>query len=81
MSAESEGIMPKKTKKKIDQIIKGVLIYWCIFVALGWITYWIMGSVPDTLIQYGLGGGAIELVVSAAIEISRDMIAKKEDKT
>ena len=34
-----------------------------------WVTFWIVGSVPDTLIQYGLGGGAVELAMAAAIKI------------
>ena len=70
-----------KPVKKLDKFVKGVMIYWLIFVSIAWITYWIKDSVPDTLIQYGLGGGAIELVASAAIEIFRDRAEKKEDKS
>lgn len=65
--------IPPKTKKKLDKIVKGVCIYWCIFVAVAWITFWFKDSVPDTLIQYGLGGGAVELIVSGVIEITRDL--------
>lgn len=64
----------------MDQIIKGVCIYWVVFVALSWVTFWVKDSVPDTLIQYGLGGGAVELVVSGIIEITRDKWQKKEEK-
>ena len=74
-----ERCKPKKKTKKMDLIIRGVLIYWCVFVALGWVTFWIKDSVPDTLIQYGLGGGAVELLVTGAIEIFRDKL-NKEDK-
>ena len=70
---------PKKTKK-IDKIVKGVCIYWIIFVSVAWVTFWIKDSVPDTLIQYGLGGGAVELLVTGAIEIFRDKL-NKEDKS
>ena len=70
----------KKKAKKIDKIVRGVLIYWIIFVSLAWVTFWIKDSVPDTLIQYGLGGGAVELIVSGLIEITRDRISKKEDR-
>jgi len=63
-----------KSLKKLNQIVNGVLAYWIIFVLIAWITYWIMGSVPDTLIQYGLGGGSIELVVSGGIEIAKTII-------
>lgn len=67
-------------KKKLDRIVRAVLFYWIIFVSVAWVTFWIKDSVPDTLIQYGLGGGAVELIVSGAIEIMRDKISKKEDQ-
>ena len=66
-------------KKKLDRIVRAVLFYWIIFVSVAWVTFWIKDSVPDTLIQYGLGGGAVELIVSGAIEIMRDRLSKKED--
>lgn len=70
----------KKTKpKKIDKIVKGVCIYWIVFVSVAWITFWFKDSVPDTLIQYGLGGGAVELVITGAIEIFRDFKSKGEE--
>lgn len=71
--------MQRKKPKKIDLIVKGVLIYWIVFVAVAWITFWIKDSVPDTLVQYGLGGGAVELLVTGSIEIFRDKL-NKEDK-
>lgn len=71
--------IPPKTKKKLDKIVKGVCIYWCLFVAVAWITFWFKDSVPDTLIQYGLGGGAVELIVSGVIEITRDLRQRGND--
>ena len=68
-----------KKQKKIDKIVRGVLIYWVLFVCVAWITFWVKDSVPDTLIQYGLGGGAVELLVTGAIEMARDRIARKEE--
>lgn len=70
---------PRKTKK-IDRIVKGVLIYWIVFVCVAWVTFWVKDSVPDTLVQYGLGGGAVELLVTGVIEIMRDKL-NKEDKS
>lgn len=67
----------KPKKKKMDVIVMGIFIYWVTFVIVSFITFWIKGSVPDTLIQYGLGGGAIELFLAAWIENNRDK--KKED--
>ena len=55
--------------KKIDRIVAGVLLYWILMVIVGWVSYFVTGGVPDTLIQVGLGGGAVELVATAAIEI------------
>lgn len=65
--------------KKIDKIVRGVCLYWIIFVIVAWVTFWVKDSIPDTLIQFGLGGGAMELLVTGAIEIFRDKM-NKEDK-
>ena len=70
----------KPKRKKLDLIVRGVLFYWVIFVMVAWITFWVKDSVPDTLIQYGLGGGAVELLVTGTIEIMRDKL-NKEDKS
>lgn len=73
-------MMRKSNKtKKIDKIVKGVLIYWVLFIITAWVTYWVKDSVPDTLIQYGLGGGAVELLITGVLEIARDKF-NKEDK-
>lgn len=69
----------KPKKKKIDRIVKAVLFYWIIFVVVAWVTFWVKDAVPDTLIQYGLGGGAVELLITGAIEIFRDKL-NREDK-
>lgn len=63
--------------KKLSKIIYGVLIYWICFVVLAWAAFFIKDSVPDSLIQYGLGGGAIELVAGAFIEIAKKLIERK----
>lgn len=65
--------------KKIDRIVKGVLIYWVVFVCVAWITFWVKDAIPDTLVTAGLGGGAVELLITGAIEIMRDKL-NKEDK-
>lgn len=70
----------KPKKKKIDRIVRGVLIYWIVFVSVAWVTFWVKDSVPDTLVQYGLGGGAVELLITGAIEIFRDKLNKEDEK-
>ena len=73
------GLAQQPKKKKIDRIVKAVLLYWIDFVVVAWVTFWVKDSVPDTLIQYGLGGGAVELLITGAIEIFRDKM-NREDK-
>lgn len=80
---EKTGIERCKTHKepkKIDIIVRGVCLYWIIFVSVAWVTFWFKDSVPDTLIQFGLGGGAVELLITGAIEIMRDRINKEDEK-
>lgn len=74
-----ERCRTKKQLKKLDVFCIGVFSYWIIFVLLSFITYWTMGSVPDTLIQYGLGGGAFELACMAAIEITTNKKGEKKN--
>lgn len=56
-------------KKKLDRIVIGTCIYFVSFMIVAWVTYWVKGDVPDTLIQFGSGGGALELALAAGIEI------------
>lgn len=73
--------MTPKKKKKIDKIVKGVCIYWIVFVVIAWVTFWVKDAVPDSLIQFGLGGGAVELLITGAIEIFRDINTRgREDE-
>lgn len=69
----------KKKRKKIDIIVRGVCLYWIIFVITAWVTFWFKDSVPDTLIQFGLGGGAVELLITGVIEIMRDKLNRRDD--
>lgn len=74
---------PKKPKKPIDKIDKFVIcvmVYWVLFVVVMTAIFCIKGIVPDTLIQYGLGGGAIELVCTAIIEIMKEREGTKKDE-
>ena len=70
----------KNKPKKMDLIFRGICIYWVTFVIVAWITYWVKDAVPDSLIQFGLGGGTLELVMSAIIEIARDTRERKREK-
>ena len=63
---------------KIDRFVIAVMVYWLLFVITMTIIFCIKNMVPDTLIQYGLGGGAIELVCTALIEIMKERRDKNE---
>ena len=65
-------------RKKIDYIVLGTCIYFILFIITAWVTYWVKGDIPEPLIQYGLGGGTIELVLSAAVEIFSNRRNKNE---
>lgn len=69
----------KPKSKKLDRIVKAVLFYWIVFVTVAWVTFWVKDAVPDTLIQYGLGGGSVELIITGLIEIARDKLQKKKE--
>lgn len=75
----NEVAQSKPKKKKIDLIVRGVLIYWVVFVIMAWVTFWVKDAIPDTLVTAGLGGGAVELLITGAIEIFRDKL-NREDK-
>mgnify|MGYP003306151366 CR=1 FL=1 len=43
------------------------------------VTFWVKGAVPDTLIQYTLGAGGVELLVLALIKVSKVIKGEKEE--
>ena len=63
--------------KTLTKIIRGVMFYWVIFVTVSWIAFFVKGQIPDTLVQYGLGGGAVELIVGGFIEIAKHVAERK----
>ena len=44
------------------------------------VTFWVKGSVPDTLIQYTLGAGGIETLALALIKVSKVIKGEKEEE-
>ncbi len=70
----------ERKMRKIDKIVFGLFLYWILFVIIAWITYWVTGGIPDTLVQCGLGGGAVELAATAAIEVLSNKAKKKEEE-
>ena len=69
-----------KTANKVLLTLGGFIFG---FIAAMIVTYWKFQSVPDTLIQYTLGAGGIEVLALAGIKISKvwsgEDAAERED--
>lgn len=65
----------------LTKIVKGILIYWILFVVATFVTFWFKGSIPDTLVQVGLGGGAFELLCTTVIEVVKKVIEPVNNET
>ena len=61
----------------LKKMVLGVVVYWLVFVVAMTVIFCVKGSVPDTLIMYALGGGVMELVITAAIKIIKPLVEKK----
>ncbi len=67
--------------KHLKKIVTGVLIYFISFVIVTYVTFYIKGSIPDTLVQFGLGGGAVELFSTALIQMWKKKYEKDNGLT
>lgn len=67
--------------KHLKKIVTGVLIYFISFVIVTYITFYIKGSIPDTLVQFGLGGGSVELFSTALIQMWKKKYEKDNGLT
>ena len=68
--------MKKKTSNKILVILAAFIF---LFITVMVVTFWVKGDVPDTLIQYTLGAGGVEVLMLAGIKISKVMKGEKPD--
>lgn len=58
----------KKTSHRVLVLLgTGMLVFILVMI----VTFWVKGSVPDTLIQYTLGAGGVEAVALSAIRIAK----------
>lgn len=73
--------MAKKNKKrKTSNIVLLVLgLFIMSFIVSMEVIFCVTGSVPDTLIQYTLGAGGLEVLVMAGIKISKVVSGEKEE--
>lgn len=73
--------MTNKQFNKVLDTMKKILIlvgiYLLIFTIVMIVTFWVKGSVPDTLITAVFGGSSIELVAMSGIKIVDKIVSKK----
>ena len=70
----------RRSKRKTSNAVLLVLgLFLLAFIVTMIVTFWVKGSVPDTLIQYTLGAGGLEAVLLAGIKISKVVSGEKEE--
>lgn len=68
-------------KRKTSNLILGLIgVFIMTFIISMEVIFCVKGSVPDTLIQYTLGAGGVEVVLLAAIKISKVVVGEKTDE-
>lgn len=71
----------KKPKMKTrNKVLLCLGLFLFAFIVTMIVTFWVKGSVPDTLIQYTLGAGGIEVLALAGIKISKVWSGEKESE-
>lgn len=63
--------VPKEDKKTSDRVLLVLGVFLLAFIVTMIVTFWVKGSVPDTLIQCVLGAGGLEALVLAGIKVSK----------
>ena len=69
---------PKKERDTAHVVLLFMAVFIVAFVTVMIITFWVKGSVPDTLIQYTIGGGGVELLLLAGITIAKELKGAKK---
>lgn len=63
---------------KTSNVILAVMgVFLLTFIIVMTVIFCVMGSVPDTLIQYTLGAGGVEALLLAGIKISKVITGDK----
>jgi hypothetical protein len=66
---------------KTSNIILAIIgLFILAFITAMVVVFCVYGSTPDTLIQYTLGAGGVEVVLLAAIKISKVVKGEKDDE-
>jgi hypothetical protein len=66
-----------KKRKTSNLVLLAIGIFIVAFIVSMEVIFCVTGSVPDTLIQYTLGAGGIEVLLLAAIKISKVVVGEK----
>ena len=67
-----------KKKRKTSNLILGIIgVFILTFITAMTVIFCKYGAVPDTLIQYTLGAGGLEVLLLAAIKISKVVAGEK----
>ena len=61
----------REKHKTSDMVLLVMGLFVAAFIVIMIVTFWVKGSVPDTLIQYTLGAGGVEALLLAGIKISK----------
>ena len=70
----------QKNKTKTSNLILGILgLFVLVFITAMTVIFCKYGAVPDTLIQYTLGAGGVEVLLLAAIKISKVIKGEKTE--
>ena len=66
--------------KTSNLVLLAMGLFVLLFVVAMIVTFWVKGSVPDTLIQYTLGAGGVEALLLAGIKISKVRAGSKDEE-
>ena len=69
-----------KARKTSNVVLMVLGVFVLVFIITMIVTFWIKGSVPDTLIQYTLGAGGVEAVALSAIKIMKVKCGTKNEE-
>lgn len=67
----------RRRRKTSNVILLAMGLFALAFIVVMTVTFWVKGSVPDTLIQYTLGAGGVEALLLAGIKISKVRAGEK----
>ena len=70
----------KKEHDTMNTVLICLGLFILLFVISMIVTFWVKGSVPDTLIQYTLGAGGIEALLLAGIKIAKIFKGEKPEE-